>query len=410
VREGHYRYYLALARRHGDERALRGTDGREHLARLDAENDNLHTALGWAIGQANAESALAMAAALGRYWFMRNRYADALEWIDETLGLPGADAHPGLRMGVLRAKAGCLWAVGRAGEQPAVVDAMEAIARRLDDPVTLSQALRLRVDHETVAERLDVADAFADEALHWASAAGDKWEIAEALGAKAVAASNIADLRERVDRAASLLSYVGNVHELANLLTSAAYAALCLGSERDATDFAARATPITRGLESPFASMINSGNLGLAALLTGETDTASHAFREELALCRDIVFRPAAFEGLRGLAALAVADGDAKRAATLVGAAEAHRYAQPEDRVEARLDETFFEPARTRCGTDAWNAAAREGSVLSFEDAIAYALEEPPSTPMPGVVPRGQGSASGEVVLPRVSEPLRRRR
>ena len=59
------------------------------------------------------------------------------------------------------------------------------------------------------------------------------------------------------------------------------------------------------------------------------------------------------------------------------GAADAHRYDAPEDRVEARLDETFFEPARTRCGTDAWNAAVREGGALSFGDAIAYGLEEP---------------------------------
>jgi hypothetical protein len=69
--------------------------------------------------------------------------------------------------------------------------------------------------------------------------------------------------------------------------------------------------------------------------------------------------------------------GDNKRAAALVGAADAHRYEQSQDPVDARLDETFFEPARTRHGTDAWNAAAREGSALSFEDAIAYALEEP---------------------------------
>jgi hypothetical protein len=65
------------------------------------------------------------------------------------------------------------------------------------------------------------------------------------------------------------------------------------------------------------------------------------------------------------------------RAATLVGAADAHRYDQSEDAVEARLDRTFFAPARRRCGTDAWNAAAREGRAFSFEDAIAYALEEP---------------------------------
>jgi predicted ATPase/class 3 adenylate cyclase len=377
VREHHYLHYLALAQRHGTERALWGAGGKEHLASLDAEIDNLHAALGWAIGQADAERALAMAAALGWYWVMRNRYADAVDWVDPTLNLPGADAHPALSVRALDTKARCVWQMGRGAERSGVVAEMEAIARRLSDPAILSQALQLRVDHEVDAERLDVADAVADEALRWARAAGDEWEIAKASCGKAIAASNIADLRERVDRAALLLSDVGNVHQLANLLTDAAYAALCLGGDRDATDFAARATPITRALDSRYVRMINSGNLGLAALLTGETDGASHAFREELELGRDMVVRPVAFEGLRGLAAVAVVDGDDERAATLVGAADAHRYDRAEDPIEARLDETFFEPARTRCGSDTWNAAAREGSVLSFEDAIAYALDEP---------------------------------
>jgi hypothetical protein len=101
-----------------------------------------------------------------------------------------------------------------------------------------------------------------------------------------------------------LLSDVGNVHELAGLLTAAAYSALCLGSEHDAADYAARATPTTRALDNPYAQMINRGNLGLAALLTGEPDT--------------------------------------------------------------------------RYGIDAWNAGAHTGGALSFDDAIAYALEALP--------------------------------
>ncbi|HSD77653.1 MAG TPA: adenylate/guanylate cyclase domain-containing protein [Solirubrobacteraceae bacterium] len=377
VRERHYLHFLALAQRHGTERALWGARGKEHLARLDAEVDNLHAALGWAIGQADGERALALAAALGHYWFMRDRFADAVDWIDQALMLPGADAHPALRVRALSGKSPCLWQMGRGAEEPAVVAEVEAIARRLGDPVILSRALQLRVAHEIGAERLDVADAVADEALRWARAAGDAWEIAEASRGKAIAASTVADLRERVDRAASLLSDAGNVHQLARLLNDAAYSALCLGADRDATDFAARATPIARVLESRLLRMFNSGNSGLAALLTGEADTAAHAFREELALCRDMVVRPVVFEGLRGMAAVAVVDGDDERAATLVGAADAHRYDKAADPVEARLDDTFFAPARARCGADAWDAAARAGSRLSFEDAIAYALEEP---------------------------------
>jgi hypothetical protein len=80
-------------------------------------------------------------------------------------------------------------------------------------------------------------------------------------------------------------------------------------------------------------------------------------------------------EGLSGLAAVATVDGDEQRAATLVGAADAHRGDRSEDPVEARLQAAFFGPARMRYGADAWQAARRAGSSLSFEDAIAFALE-----------------------------------
>ena len=86
---------------------------KEHLAQLDAETDNLHAALGWAVAQADAEQALAMCAALGRYWLMRDRYADAVEWIDQALSLPGADAHPALRVRALCTRPGPLAAGAR---------------------------------------------------------------------------------------------------------------------------------------------------------------------------------------------------------------------------------------------------------------------------------------------------------
>jgi hypothetical protein len=84
-----------------------------------------------------------------------------------------------------------------------------------------------------------------------------------------------------------------------------------------------------------------------------------------------------AFRASRSPAESGAASRVAYEAAALLVAQLQAQRADAEDPVEPRLDETFFGPARTRCGTDAWNAAAREGSALSFEDAIAYALEEP---------------------------------
>jgi predicted ATPase len=377
VHQRHYRYFLALAQEHGTDRVLMRAGRSKHLARLDADIDNLHAALGWAVGRPDAGPALSLCAALRRYWRMRYRDTDAVGWTEQALNLPGADAHPAMRVRVLGARAGGLWHLGREGEAASVFGEAETVARRLGDPAVLSGLLEGHAIREAMARRGRVADALADEALHYATTAGDDWAMATAAWAKAMAASTTAELRDRVDWAASLLDDVGNVFRLASLYGSAAYAALEDGSDRDAREFIDSALAIAHELDDPFAWMATQGNLGLTALLTGDTSGAGRAFREELALCRELGAHRFVDEGVRGLAAVAVVRGDVHRAARLVGAAGAHRFGQPEDPVHARLDATFFDPARTRHGPDAWDAAARGGATLSVEDAIAYALEEP---------------------------------
>jgi predicted ATPase/class 3 adenylate cyclase len=377
VYERHFDYFLALAQSHGTDRALMTVGRMEHLARLDAEIGNLQAAFAFAVGQTSAERALAMCTALGWYLFIRARFAETAEWTEQALRLPGADEHAAMRVRALCFRAIALWPLGRGAELPATFAEAEATARELGDPLILSQALQIRVLVESAAGgRPDVVDPLADEALFWARASGDEWEIASASFARARGASTIAELRQRVERAASLLTDVGNVAHLVDVFTSGAYTALNSGSHRDALDLVERAIPVARDLGDPFVWAILQGNLGLAALLASDTDAAQHAFSEELTLCRELGVRPVVSEGLRGLAAVAAVRGDAHRAARLVGAAAAHSYGQPHEPIDARLDAAFFDVARTR-SADAWDAAAREGAKLSFEDAIAYALDEP---------------------------------
>jgi len=118
-----------------------------------------------------------------------------------------------------------------------------------------------------------------------------------------------------------------------------------------------------------------SGNTGLAALFTDDADAAHDAFRDELEICRELAVLPFAGEGLGGLAAVAIRRGELERAAWLLGAAEAHRHGQPKDVIDDRLRTTFFDPARGRLGEDAWDATVRRGAAMSFEVAIAAALD-----------------------------------
>ena len=101
VRGEHYRYYLALAQRHGTDRALRGASAQTHLAWLDPEVENLRAALGWAVEQPSAEQAVAMVAALGCYWEMRDRYVEAVDWVEQALEPAGR----GRRSGAARPRA-----------------------------------------------------------------------------------------------------------------------------------------------------------------------------------------------------------------------------------------------------------------------------------------------------------------
>jgi predicted ATPase/DNA-binding SARP family transcriptional activator len=378
VHERHFRHFLSLAERSGSERALWGAGRKEHLGRLDADVENLHAALGWAVAGAKVESALAMCAALPRYWRMRNRNADADRWIDDALGLPGAERRVALRIRVLVAKEWAVFRLGRGREQAELMDEAERLARSTDDPALLSEVLRIRSAHALNQGDLELADRLADEALDWARRTGDDWRLAMAAHTKAMASRAPADLRERVDRAVALLERVGNVYFVADLLASAAYGALCLGSDVDAAEFVARATPVTRRLDHPYLWMLLRGNAGLAALFTGDTEAARAAFREELELSRELAVLPFAGEGLGGLGAVAVVRGEAERAAWLYGAAQTHRYGQPRDAVDERLRAAFFDPARERWGVETWDAAVRRGAAMAFEDAIAAALAERP--------------------------------
>jgi predicted ATPase/class 3 adenylate cyclase len=377
VHERHYNYFLALAQRHGAEQALMRAGRVAHLTRLDAEIDNLYAALRWAVGRRDAERALAMCVALGWYWYMRDRWADTVEWIDRSLRLAGTADHPSLRVRALGFKASALWPLGREAEQAATLAEATTIARELGEPLLLSRALQAHAGYVDRA-RPDVVDALADEALHWATAADDEWQIAVACETKARRAPSAVELRDWVERAVSLLERVGNIYHLGLLLINAEWVALNNGDDRDAMDFADRAGPVVRELDSPAIWMWHHGNLGLAALFMGDTETARDAFGEELRLHRELVFRPAS-EALQGLAAVAAVHGDDHRAARLVGAALAHRYGHPQDPVEDRLHERFLAPARARHGADRWDTAVREGSALGFEDAIAFALQERPA-------------------------------
>jgi predicted ATPase/DNA-binding SARP family transcriptional activator len=88
-RRAHAGYFLARAEAADTE--LRGSGQLTHLAWLRGEQDNLRAALRYAVGAADAQTAVRLVAALGWYWTMSGNHTEAAGWLREALALPGAD-------------------------------------------------------------------------------------------------------------------------------------------------------------------------------------------------------------------------------------------------------------------------------------------------------------------------------
>jgi predicted ATPase len=98
LRRAHAGYFLELAEQ--AEPQLRRRDQLQWIGRLSAERDNLHASLRWAVDSQDVTLALRLVGALGWYWFLRSARAEASEWTEKALALPG-EASPTMRAGAL---------------------------------------------------------------------------------------------------------------------------------------------------------------------------------------------------------------------------------------------------------------------------------------------------------------------
>ncbi|GII59389.1 SARP family transcriptional regulator [Planotetraspora thailandica] len=125
----HARRFLALAEE--AEPHLRTAEQLEWIARLGAEQDNLHAALRWAIDSGEVEIALRMCGELSWFWWMRGYRSEAAVWAGRVVELVGA--HP--PAGLLRHYAACRFGLGatQLGHAMADREHIETMFREMND-------------------------------------------------------------------------------------------------------------------------------------------------------------------------------------------------------------------------------------------------------------------------------------
>jgi predicted ATPase/DNA-binding SARP family transcriptional activator len=367
----HCEHYLQLAEQAVPH--LSTVDEQRALALLDAEIDNLRSALRWALDAA-PETCLRLAGRLGKYWRLRPDL-EGLQWLEAALRSAGERAPLTDRA---RARLHHANELSNRSQGIASIDGLRAAAalyRQANDHAGLSETLSsLAVSVGVFAGDQVGERRYALQACEHARSAGDDGLLGRALGKLAVVSGQ--ERRALLEQAADLLIPLGDYREVATAYSNAAYACLIEDSIAEATSFLESALHLVGRIEDPLETEIILSNIGLARLFSGELDHARDAFERALRLCAQHNLRELAGEGLAGLAAVAAAQSRDETAAWLRGAARTLGYppAALDRRIDDRLERDYLAAARTRYGDAAWDADEHAGARSSREAAIAYAL------------------------------------
>src|SRR5215208_6569831 len=376
VSRAHAEYFLALAEE--AEPMLWGAEDAAWLDRLDQEHDNMRAALSWAIEHEEATLALRVSGALRWFWYMEGYYGEGRRWLEAALGKDWGAAAAEARA---RALEGVGWLASSQGD----LDRAQAAAKeglKLSTEAGLGKVIvanfqnvlgdtaRHRGDYERAAKLLEKS-----LALH--RAVKDTRGVALSLGDLA----NVSSDRGSYERARALYEEglvlareLGGAELLGAYLISLGDEYLLEGNPERATELNEEAAELYRGRGRKGVLQVALNNLGWSALIRGDHRKAEALHEECLVLCRELGDKLIGAESIEGFACAAGAGG----AARLFGAAEALREAagfQQAPRARS-LREPYLAAARSQVGETAWVEAWEEGRSMTFEEAIAYALEK----------------------------------
>ena len=387
LRDRHLAVFLRLARDAGQ--GLEGPELPAWMERLDAEIDNLRTALDWADG-ANPDEALEMCVALTRYWESRAMGSEGLDRlrhaVERVRALPEPAAAPVAReraILVARGLTGASVVAESIGHAKAASLAQEALglARQSGDPAAIADAIAILAitralaaaegDLEDLRVLLDDAMDIANELGYWAGAG----RIAG--GRALVEASLDLDAADRwLVRANEAAVRSGNPQELAWVTQIRGRVASQIGRLEDAERCFRQSQAQFHAIGDQRFELSVQSELGHVLRRSGRIDEAEAEYRQTLRGWQRSGNRGAVANQLESFAYVAMARGYDLRAARLLGAAEALREVAGAAMSSFERDEYDSAVVRLRGELDrgSLDSAWTEGGGMTVDAAVAFAL------------------------------------
>jgi predicted ATPase/class 3 adenylate cyclase len=341
LRRRHLAWFLALAEEAWPK--LTGPEQGEWLTRLEADHDNLRAALSF--GHADpTDVEIRLARAMHRFWWRRGHLSEGRAWLRRALE---RDDHPPDRLRAEALNAAGVLARAQGDEVAARVLFEEGLAswRRLADRRGIANALHnLASVMQSQAPDAQSMATLLEESLALWRELGDPWGIGSAL------------------------SYLGTLAERR-------------GDDDGARTLLEESLTMLRAAGDTMQVAWTLNKLGRLAREQRDQERSQTLHRESLLLCRQLGATEWTIQGLEGMAHVARAVALPERSVRLNAAAQALRDAIGKTVARSRHAEHERElaAARTALGKQAFAAAWAEGRAMTLEQAVAFALDEPPS-------------------------------
>jgi len=168
-RRAHAEYFRGLAEE--AEPHLVGEDQKEWLDRLERDHDNVRGALNWSVAEA-PDLALAIAAPLWRFWYVRGHLTQARRWLQATTAQTNEETSP-VRAKALRGLAVCVGVQGEYGRSEHVGQQSLAIYEQLGDQSGVSSVLETLAIAAENQGNVDLARTRYERALELGEKIGD---------------------------------------------------------------------------------------------------------------------------------------------------------------------------------------------------------------------------------------------
>jgi predicted ATPase/DNA-binding SARP family transcriptional activator len=374
VRRRHAAFYLVLAEE--AELGLLGPQQREWLERLDSERDNIRAALSWALDAGEAEVGLRIAAALWRFWQLRNHELEARERLEELLAL-GAES-PRTRARAQTMIGSMSHFLGDFETAQRVLEESLPVHRRFGDVRMISSTLGLLA--LTCGDAVS-AVALSREALEVARNGDDPYVEGYALwhvGITLAAVGELDDAEHTLEEAVAFARSHGNLRSVGAWQRTLAGFAIIRGDHARASRLLEESLAIHRGLDDTWGVSLSLSSLAFLALEAGDAETARMLLSEALAIGRQSGHQPRLANALEMSARLAAADGQPALATRLYA-----RAALLSERARGLTFEVGWpdptpnlDDLRSRLGEETFDEEWARGRAMSLIEAIDQAIGE----------------------------------